>query len=146
MPCLWWLAGGKCLVCVRKGGFMVGLLYARTLVPMLYLKLWNYIDRPSVPSCPTRRVRPVVSVPSCPSRRVRPVVAVVVLCSSRRPSRRRRPSCCRRPCSVRPTRRFPSSPSSSSVRPSVPWSVLSSAPSSSSVLCVSKTFKFHASH
>ena len=59
-----------------------------------------------------------------PSRCVRPV-AVVILCPSARPVIRS--------SSVRASRRVPSSPSLSSVRPSGP----SSIPSSSSVLCPS---------
>jgi hypothetical protein len=85
---------------VQKGGLQLTYFYDRILVPMSYLKLWIYMYRPSVPSCPSR--------PSHRRRRrplsVRP---------SRRPSRRRRPSF------VRPSRCVPSSPSSSSVRPSV---------------------------
>ena len=106
----------------------------RTLAQISYLKLWNYIYiyiyivRPSVPSCPSRRRRRRLSV--------RPVVVVCplsVLCLSVRPLSVRpsdRPSCRRRPFFVRQFRRGPSSPSSDSVRPSVPSSV-----SSSSVLC-----------
>ena len=87
---------------VRKGGFMVIYFYVRILVPMPYLKLWNYIYiciyiyMASVR--PSRRVRPVVL---CLSVRpvVRPVVVVVRLLPVRpRPCRRRRPS------SVRPFR------------------------------------------
>ena len=52
------------------------------MVPMSYVKLWNYMYRPSVP-------------------RVRPVDADVVLCLSVRQLARLR----RRPSSVRPSRR-----------------------------------------
>ena len=57
---------------VQKGGLRLIYFYDRILVPMSYLKLWNYMYRPSVPSCPSRsrRRRP-------PS--VRPVVRPVVV-------------------------------------------------------------------
>ena len=91
---------------VRKGGLWSIYFCVRKLVPMLYLKLWNYIDRPSVPSCPFCCVRPVVAViVLCSSVRlvVRPVVVRPDIVSRRRrrplsvrlshrPSRRRRPS------------------------------------------------------
>ena len=57
----------------------------RILVPISYLKLWNYIYRPSVPLCPSSHRRPsssvlCPSVPSssvlCPSVPARPVVVV----------------------------------------------------------------------
>ena len=97
--------GKEMSVRVWKGGFMLIYFYVRTLVPMSYLKLWNYtyiyiyiriyiyiyLFRPS------RLVRPVVS------RRRRPL-SVRPSC---RPSRRRRPSSVRPSTSVR--RRRPSS-------------------------------------
>ena len=119
------LAGGKCLCVSGKVVLWLTYFYVRILVPMSYLKLWNYIYiyivRPSVPSCPSRRrrrrplsVRPVRPVVVVRPLSVRPVVRPVVV----------------RPSSVRP-----SVPSSSSVLcPSVP----SSVPSSSSVLCPSE--------
>ena len=91
----------------------------RILGPMSYLKLWNYIYRPSVPACPFRR-----------RRRRHPSVR-----QSRRPSRR--PHRRRRPSSVRPSRRVPSYPVVTVVVlcPSV-RSVIRPVPSSS-VLCPS---------
>ena len=117
----------KCLCVSGKVVLWLTYFYVRILVPMSYLKLWNYIYRPSVPSCPSRRRR----------RRRRPLSVR----PSRRPSRRRRPSSVRP--SRRPSRRRRRRPLS--VRPSVP----SSVPSSSSVLCPSvpssvQSLSFHA--
>ena len=108
---VWCLSGGKCLCVSGKVVLWSIYFYARLLVPISYLKLWNYMYRPSV--------RPVVSVPSSPS-------SSSVRQPSRRPSRRRCPSSVR-PLSVRPVasrrrrrrplsvRRVPSSVPSSSV-------------------------------
>ena len=80
--CAWWLASGKCL-CV-SGKMVLWSIYFNVilLVPLLYLKFWNYIDRPS------RRVRPVVFV-VCPVvvvrlQSVRPVVFRPVVFRRRR--------------------------------------------------------------
>ena len=92
----WW----EMSVRVWKGGFMASLL----LRPMLYLKLWNHIYRPSVPSFSSRRRRrrPLSLRPS-----VRPIVVVRPLSVRPVVSRRRplsvRPSHLRRPSSVRPS-------------------------------------------
>ena len=73
----------------------------RVLVPMSYLKPWNCIYHPSVPSCLSRRRR---------RRRRRFLSIRPSVRPSRRPFRRRRrpvvsPRRCRRPVSVRPSRR-----------------------------------------
>ena len=90
--------------------------FVRIGVPMSYSNFWNYIYIYIYTYC--------LSVPSCLSRRRRR--QPLSIRPSSRPSRRR-------PSFVRPSRCVPSSPSSSSVRPSVP----SSVPSSSYVLCPS---------
>ena len=129
ISCLGCLASGKCLCVFGKIVLWSIYFYVIILVPMLYLKLWNYIYRPSVvPSC---SVRPSVpssssvpsSVPSsssvsCPSVPSCLVVAVVAFCASVRPIVR--PVVVVRPLSVRPSRCPSRCPSRrrSSVRPS----------------------------
>ena len=81
--------------CMSGSAFPLQIYFQiRILVPMSYLKRWNYLYRPCVPSCPSRRCRRHLSVrpsrrrsprrPSSvrPSCRVRPIIAVVVLCPS----------------------------------------------------------------
>ena len=117
------IAGRKCLCLSRKVALSLIQWNIRILVPMLYLKLWNYIYiyryiyiyiyiRPSV--------RPIVSVVAvvvfCPSVPSSVPSSSCVLCPCV-PS----PACRRRLPSVRPFRRVPSCPVvvlSSSLRPS----------------------------
>ena len=107
------LSGGILLCVSRKVVPWSTHFDVKILVPRSYLRLLNYVYRPTVPSCPSRCVR---RHPPSVRRVVRPVVRPVVAVRplSVRPivSCRRR----RRPLSVRPSRRRPRS----SVRPPGP--------------------------